>query len=75
MREKARFGIYMLAGIYLETLAYSMFRNLSNSTGIEWVIVIVAMIAFALIGAVLIGAGLYSMWKGAKERKEKAAKE
>lgn len=66
MGEKARFGIYMLTGIYLETLAYNMLRGLSDSTGMELVAVVIAMVAFAVIGVVLIGTGFYRQWKGGK---------
>lgn len=68
MHKRARMGIYMLAGVYLLGLAYNMFINWSNSTGWELLLVACGIILFALTGAGMLSAGIYSMWKQRKEK-------
>ena len=48
-KKNARLAIYAMAGFYLLTLAYQMFRAISTSHGNEQLVMIVATILF-LIG-------------------------
>ena len=62
-REKGRLAIYGMAGLYILYMAYSIFKGLSDSAGSEQLVLFVAMIAFAVIGVVLI---VFSVVRGYK---------
>lgn len=55
-KKNARLAIYAMAGFYLLTLAYQMFRAISTSHGNEQLVMIVATILFliVIIGLVII---------------------
>lgn len=61
-KDKARWGIYALAGVYLLHLAYEMFQQLSTA-GSDRIIMIVFIVLFVIIGIGLIGLSLLHMWK------------
>ena len=54
-KKNARLAIYAMAGFYLLTLAYQMFRAISTSHGNEQLVMIVATILFLIVGVGLIG--------------------
>ena len=56
-KKNARLAIYAMAGFYLLTLAYQMFRAISTSHGNEQLVMIVATILFLIVGVGLIGFG------------------
>lgn len=66
-RDKARVAVYALGGVYLLYLAWQMFGELA-AAGSEKPLMIVFIIFFAIVGAALVGWGLYSSWKAVKER-------
>ena len=49
-KKNARLAIYAMAGFYLLTLAYQMFRAISTSHGNEQLVMIVATILFLIVG-------------------------
>lgn len=53
-KKNARLAIYAMAGFYLLTLAYQMFRAISTSHGNEQLVMIVATILFLIVGVGLI---------------------
>ena len=61
-RDKARFAIYALGGVYLLYLAWELLQNLSTA-GSEKPLMIVFMILFALIGVVAVVFGVYKTIK------------
>jgi prolipoprotein diacylglyceryltransferase len=74
-RTKGRMAIYSMAGVYLIYLAYCMFRDCMDSTGAEFIAVIVTMILFGIIGAGLIIFSMYKLNKIRKEEIEQSRKE
>lgn len=62
-REKGRLAIYGMAGLYILYMAYSIFKGLSDSAGSEQLVLLVAMIAFTVIG---IGLIVFSLVRGYK---------
>lgn len=62
-REKGRLAIYGLAGLYILYMAYSIFKGISDSTGLEQIALLVAMVAFVIIG---IGLVVFSLVRGYK---------
>ena len=65
-KKNARLAIYAMAGFYLLTLAYQMFRAISTSQGNEQLIMIVATILFLIVGVGLIGFGLIAGYRNIK---------
>ena len=65
-KKNARLAIYAMAGFYLLTLAYQMFRAISTSHGNEQMIMIVATILFLIVGVGLIGFGLIVGYRNIK---------
>jgi hypothetical protein len=65
-KDKARPAIYTMAGIYLLTLAYEMFQQLSDA-GSEKIIMIVFMVFFVIAGIGIAAFGIRSMWKNNKK--------
>ncbi len=61
-REKARIAVYALAGLYLLYLAWQMYGGLAEA-GSDKPLMIGFMIFFVIVGAGLVGWGLYSSWK------------
>ena len=51
-KKNARLAIYAMAGFYLLTLAYQMFRAISTSHGNEQLVMIVATILFLIVDRV-----------------------
>ncbi|WP_461810383.1 hypothetical protein [Faecalimonas sp.] len=62
-REKGRLAIYGLAGFYILYMAYSIFKGISDSAGLEQIALLVAMVAFVIIG---IGLVVFSLVRGYK---------
>ena len=65
-KKNARLAIYAMAGFYLLTLAYQMFRAISTSHGNEQLVMIVATILFLIVGVGLIGFGLIAGYRNIK---------
>lgn len=61
MKEKGRAGIYTIAGIYLLITDYSLWSRLFGTIGLEYLLMMVFAIIFAVAGAGLIGFGVYIM--------------
>lgn len=70
-KKNARLAIYAMAGFYLLTLAYQMFRAISTSHGNEQLVMIVATILFLIVGVGLIGFGLIAGYRNIKQITEK----
>ena len=68
-KKNARLAIYAMAGFYLLTLAYQMFRAISTSHGNEQLVMIVATILFLIVGVGLIGFGTINVYKNMKKNK------
>lgn len=66
-RNKGRSAIYAMAGFYLIYMAYQIFKNRADSAGGEYVAVMIAAVAFALVGGAMILFGLYNFYKIGKE--------
>ena len=66
-KKNARLAIYAMAGFYLLTLAYQMFRAISTSHGNEQLVMIVATILFLIVGLGLIGFGTINVYKNMKK--------
>ena len=66
-RDKARIAVYALGGLYLLYLAWQMFQELPTA-GSEKPLMIVFLIFFVVIGAAMVGWGLYTSWKAVKGR-------
>ena len=66
-KKNARLAIYAMAGFYLLTLAYQMFRAISTSHGNEQLVMIVATILFLIVGVGLIGFGTINVYKNMKK--------
>ena len=66
-KKNARLVIYAMAGFYLLTLAYQMFRAISTSHGNEQLVMIVATILFLIVGVGLIGFGTINVYKNMKK--------
>lgn len=56
---RARAAVYLLAGVYLLYLTYSMFKDIGNSTGSEYVLMLVFLVLFAIVGVGLLVFSLY----------------
>ncbi len=71
-RDNARIAVYVLGGAYLIYLAWELFLGL-DTAGSEKPLMLIFSILFAVIGAVVVGAGLYSGWKYRQHRQQEAA--
>lgn len=67
-KNKARPAIYGMAGFYLAYLSYSMFKEISNTSGTEQMIMVIFSILFAVIG---VGGILFGLLAGYKNSKKK----
>lgn len=65
--RKCKTGDLAMAGFYLLTLAYQMFRAISTSHGNEQLVMIVATILFLIVGVGLIGFGTINVYKNMKK--------
>jgi hypothetical protein len=63
MNEKARAGVYVLAGIYLLYMAYQVFGARMDSTGMEQTLMLVFSVIFLLCGIGLFAFAAYMMKK------------
>ena len=61
-RDKARFAIYALGGVYLLYLAWELLQNLSTA-GSEKPLMIIFMVLFAVIGVAAVVFGIYRTMK------------
>ena len=52
-RNTVRHVVHVMAGLYLIHTAYGLFKGLPEASGTEKVILIIAIFAFSVIGAVL----------------------
>lgn len=67
MKNRGRSAIYIMAGVYLIYIAYQVFKNRADSAGGEFAAVMLGAAAFLIIGAGMIGFGLYMFYKIGKE--------
>lgn len=77
MKEKARAAVYSMGGVYLLTIAYSIWKDLSESSGNEHALMLVAMVAFVAAGVGMIGFGAHmthSVYKKSRLSKQASAK-
>lgn len=65
-RYKGRMAIYAMAGIYLLAQAYNMFKSIPTSVGNEKTLLIVFTFLFAVIGVVMVAAGVLKSYKAVK---------
>lgn len=66
-KNRVRPAIYSMAGVYLAGLAYSMFKQISVTSGSEQMIMIIFTILFAVLGLALILFGLTVGYKNSKK--------
>lgn len=69
-KSGARTVIYAMAGFYLLTMAYNLFKAISSSKGNEQLIMIVFTILFTIIGLGMVIWGLSASYKRSKEQWE-----
>jgi hypothetical protein len=69
-KNKARPAIYAMAGFYLVYLSYSMFKEISKTSGTEQMTMVIFSILFAVIGAGGILFGLLAGYKNSKRNKK-----
>ena len=67
-KNKARPAIYAMAGFYLVYLSYSMFKEISKTSGTEQMTMVIFSILFAVIGAGEILFGLLAGYKNSKKK-------
>ena len=70
-KKNARTAIYAMAGFYLLTLAYSMFKAIPSSHGNEQLIMIIFTIVFIITGLAMIGYSLTAGYRNIKKSQEK----
>ena len=68
-KNKARPTIYAMAGFYLVYLSYSMFKEISKTSGTEQMTMVIFSILFAVIGAGGILFGLLAGYKNGELKK------
>ena len=68
-KRNARHVIYAMAGFYLLTLAYNMFKAISTTTGTEQILMIIFTILFTIIGLCMIVFGLSAGFKNSKKHR------
>ena len=73
-KNRGRSALYAMAGFYLVYMAYQVFKNRADSSGGEFVAVMIGAAAFLIIGVGLMGLGLYMFYKIGKEQHEAAGK-
>lgn len=71
-KNKGRSVLYAMAGFYLVYMAYQVFKNRADSAGGEYIAVMIGAAAFLVIGAGLIGFGLFMFYKLGKGQHEAA---
>lgn len=74
MKNRGRGALYAMAGFYLVYMAYQVFKNRADSSGGEYIAVMIGAAAFLIIGVGLMGFGLYMFYKIGKEQHEAARK-
>ncbi len=57
-RNRFRYTIYVLAGLYLLHTAYGLFKGLPNGVGNEKIIIIISMIVFVAAAVIMIVVGV-----------------
>ena len=70
LKTKGRMAIYAMAGVYLLYQAYMIFKGLPRSEGTDKIIMIIAMIAFVIIGAAMVIGGVCKSSQLMKEDRE-----
>lgn len=74
-KNNARNMIYAMAGFYLLTLAYNMFKAISTTSDMEQSFMIVFTILFTIIGIGLIVFGLSGNYRRSRRRKNEELEE
>ena len=69
-KSKGRSAIYGMAGFYLLYTAYQIFQNRAESSGVEYVLILIGAAGFVLIGAGMIGFGFYTIYQIRKKEQE-----
>ncbi len=57
-RNRFRYTIYVLAGLYLLHTAYGLFKGLPNGVGNEKIIIIISVIVFVAAAVIMIVVGV-----------------
>ena len=65
--DKARAGVYVLAGLYMLYMAYQVFSVRMDNGGSDFTLMIIFSIVFLLAGLGLIGFAIYMMKKNEKK--------
>lgn len=65
--DKARAGVYVLAGLYMLYMAYQVFSVRMDNGGNDFTLMIIFSIVFLLAGLGLIGFAIYMMKKNEKK--------
>lgn len=74
-KNNARCAIYAMAGLYLLTLAYNMFKAISSTSDVEQAVMIIFTILFTIVGLCLIVFGLTGNRRRAKHQENADASE
>lgn len=74
-RNKMRYILYTLAGLYLLYTAYGLFRGLSGVAGTEKTVMLVSMIFFGIFGAGLVVIGVKKSTQISREEAGEEAEE
>jgi hypothetical protein len=69
-KNNARVAIYAMAGVYLLSLSYHMFKAISSTNGNEQLLMIVFTILFTIIGLGMVFFGIISGYKNRKEMRD-----
>ena len=69
-KNRARFVIYPMAGIYIISLAHSMYKQIAVTSGNEQMIMITFTILFLVLGLALIIFGFAEGYKHSKRKRQ-----
>ncbi|MCI9491311.1 MAG: hypothetical protein HFG97_15210 [Dorea sp.] len=69
-RNRFRYTIYVLAGLYLLHTAYGLFKGLPNGVGNEKIIIIISMIVFVAAAVIMIVVGVKKGFLEGRQEKE-----
>lgn len=65
--DKARAGVYVLAGLYMLYMAYQVFSVRMDNGGSDFTLMVIFSVVFLLAGLGLIGFAIYMMKKNEKK--------
>ena len=67
MKDKARAGVYLMAGLYMLYMAYQVFSVRMDNGGSDFTLMMIFSVIFVLAGLGLIGFSIYMMKKNEKK--------